>query len=333
VTSPRSGQFYPKADSAFGDLELRSLTSAPKALVREQLIEAINSVGLRQEELAPLASGTLNDIWRFRSGSRQLVLKAARTPEGNSLAIEEAVSDALAAHSISHPRVRALDDSLSVVPFAFAIIDYVEGPSMQELDTDEAAIQAILPKVAEVFRAVHQIKGVNFGLVEAQAGQLKGTHSTWRGFLTTRLKEHLDLLITHRIVTDAEAEELWLSIELIVQTPVPKLLHGDCGPHNIMVRPTGRPLLIDWEDAIFGDPEFELALWATFNPVRRWPFMLDTYRGISAPPSAQFWRYFARITIAKVVVRTRLGYPDVVGRPSRVDRIQQALNGIRETSN
>jgi aminoglycoside phosphotransferase (APT) family kinase protein len=333
VTSVRVGQFYPKADSPLADSELRSFVGATPALAREQLVQALNSAGFSGDDLEPLAPGTLNDIWRFRSSGDQLVLKAARTPDGEALAIEAAVSDVLAAHAVDHPRVRAFDDSMSTVPFAFAITDYVEGRSMRELDGDEVVVERVLPSVAEAFRTVHQVLGTGYGLVEVQSGRLKGTHATWRDYLSTRLTEHLELLLANDIVTDIEAEELRLAAEHIGAESPPKLLHGDCGPHNIMVGPTGRPLLIDWEDTTFGDPEFELALWATFNPARRWPFVLDTYRGTTTPPSARFWRYFARITIAKVVVRTRLGYPDAPGRPSRVDRIRQALDGIRQSSN
>ena len=333
MTSVRVGQFYPKADSSLADSELRALIGTTPALVREQLVEALNSAGFSEGDLEPLASGTLNDVWRFRSGGDRLVLKAARTPGGEALAIEAAVSDALAAHAVDHPRVRAFDDSLSAVPFAFAIIDYVDGRSMRELDSDEVAVEQVLPSVAKAFRAVHQVPGTRYGLAEVRSGRLVGTHATWRDYLSTRLTEHLELLLANDIVTETEAEEFRLAAEPIGPESAPKLLHGDCGPHNIMVGPTGRPLLIDWEDAAFGDPEFELALWATFNPTRRWPLVLDTYRGTTAPPSAQFWRYFARITIAKVVVRTRLGYPDTPGRPSRADRIRQALEGFHQSSN
>jgi aminoglycoside phosphotransferase (APT) family kinase protein len=210
----------------------------------------------------------------------------------------------------------------------FVVMDFVEGRSMRELDSDADTVARELPRIAEVFRTIHTVPGVGYGLVEVLGSALKGTHETWGGYLATRFDAHLQFLLLNSLLTEPETDELRIAATPIEPRPPPKLLHGDCGPHNIMIGNIGTPVFIDWEDATFGDPEFDLALWATFNPSWRWPIFFGAYNGTTTP-SAQFWRYFARITVAKIVVRTRLGYPDAAGRPSRIDRLQQALEGVR----
>lgn len=332
MISRRAGQFYPKADSSLGDAELRSLAGASQAPARELLISALGSRGFHPRDMVPLDSGTFNSVWRFRSGSGDLVVKASHTSDTNPLAVETAVSDVLDRHGVSHPRIHILDDSRSVLPFAFVVMDFVDGRSMRSFDSDEEAVQLAIPALASAFRSIHTIPTNGYGLAELRDAQLTGSHASWNGFLSTRVSEHLETLRAHMLITDTEAREFIASLDVIPPISRPRMLHGDCGPHNVMVSPAGTLSLIDWEDVTFGDPDFEIAMWATFNPPQRWNAMFGSYYGSGSATSSLFWPYFARITLAKVVVRTRLGYPDAPGRPSRRDRIQQSLDGLRSMS-
>ena len=112
----------------------------------------------------------------------------------------------------------------------------------------------------------------------------------------------------------------------------PALLHGDPGSHNVFVSERAEvTCLIDWEDALVGDPLFDVAFWATFHPERRW----DAYfAGYTSDPretgddSVRFWIYFLRVALMKTVLRHRLGYEDLPGRSPGAGRIQRALRGL-----
>lgn len=111
----------------------------------------------------------------------------------------------------------------------------------------------------------------------------------------------------------------------------PRLLHGDCGPHNAIVSPDGGIGMFDWEDAVLGDPLFEVALWATFNPPRRWKWFFQGYFEAAWEPNFLFWAYFLRISLAKTVVRIRFGYHDVPGREPAHERIHRALHALAQS--
>jgi aminoglycoside phosphotransferase (APT) family kinase protein len=328
VTSCRASQFNPKADSALDDSDFRSLAGGGVTLKKKDVFAALSRLSYSVGNLESVAAGTFSEIWRFNSSDRPLLLKASRDVAAGGLAVEALVSSMLASQRIDHPQVHGFDDSLSLLPVPFVVMDFVEGRSMRELDNDADMVARKLPKIAEMFRRIHTVSGAGYGLIDVVGGALEGTHETWGGYLATRFDAHLQFLIVSGLLKETEADELRVAAAPIEPRPPPKLLHGDCGPHNIMIGNMGSPVFIDWEDATFGDPEFDLALWATFNPSWRWPIFFNAYNATTVQ-SIQFWRYFARITVAKIVVRTRLGYPDAAGRPSRVDRLQQALEGVR----
>jgi len=85
--------------------------------------------------------------------------------------------------------------------------------------------------------------------------------------------------------------------------------------------------VLDWEDALLGDPLFDVASLCAFHPERRHTAILDAYafpRG-DRDAVARFWIYFLRIAVARTVHRLRFAYPDPPDRPRPSGRIQLAL--------
>ncbi|WP_093545905.1 phosphotransferase [Streptomyces althioticus] len=104
-----------------------------------------------------------------------------------------------------------------------------------------------LHRLAAPLAVVHRIPGPH-------AGRLAGAprHRTWRDYLHNRLDTYAaaapDFAPAHRRELDATDRDT-----------EPKLLHHDLQPGHL-VRPTsGKPLLLDWELAAFGDPLSDLA--------------------------------------------------------------------------
>jgi Ser/Thr protein kinase RdoA (MazF antagonist) len=109
------------------------------------------------------------------------------------------------------------------------------------------------------------------------------------------------------------------------------LLHGDLGSHNVLTDGDRLLGLIDWEDALSGDPVYDLAFWATFHLPERHAAFLAGYRELRPLPDdfpVRFWLYFVRILLAKAVHRRRFGYPDRPDRPTAAHRIRDALANL-----
>lgn len=342
VTTHRSQEFYPKADSSINDAVLRGLATLPRQLSVESAGPAfVSAIGPVTAVRELDAIGTFHELFAAEdSAGTTRILKANRIPDSlDDLAMvsEHSASVLLTASSVRHGRVTDVDRSRTVAPFDFEVMDFVAGESFRAFDDDEDTVLARLPLLAHYLREVHGIVGDGFGLLsDLDEESPRGLSLSWNDYLHLRLDEHLRLLEGANILSAEQSSLITVALEAraaLFDTVEPRLLHGDCGPHNAIVQPDGLLSMIDWEDALFGDPLFEVAMWATFNPPRRWAAFFAAYFDLpdsAAPwqPDDLFWTYFLRISVAKAVVRVRFGYRDVPGREPASLRITRALDAL-----
>lgn len=334
----RETQFYPKADVVLDDEDLRGLAGLSRQISTEDARRALASREMPVISLEPMTTmGTFHELFTFSAQSQPAgVLKANRMAArvvDRPLLAELSVSRALSDHGVAHAEIRLADCSREAVPFDFQVIDFVEGESFRAFDGDETATMGRLALLANYLRRCHAVEGTGFGLLanEGTEPELRGSQATWADYLAVQLERHLQLTVGAGLVTTAEAADI-AAVFATAASGEPlsqgRLLHGDCGPHNSIYGQDGQVLLIDWEDAVLGDPLFDVAMWATFNPERRWQTFFAAYFGGAWQPDFLFWVYFLRISLAKAVVRLRFNYRDVPGREPASRRIQKALAAL-----
>ena len=193
--------------------------------------------------------------------------------------------------------------------------------------------------MGEVLRAVHAVEGEGAGPIDCNAddqpGALRGMHAHWRDYITLRLEDHVRICTDAALVDARIADRILNRFEgldsLLRERPM-RLLHGDPGIHNFCADPaSGRiTALLDWEDVLVGDPLFEVAMVATFQPERRMPAFLAGY-GLAEPDTSEQLLtalYFLRIALSKTVHRLRFGIQDRPDRTAAHLRIQQGLDRI-----
>jgi aminoglycoside phosphotransferase (APT) family kinase protein len=250
------------------------------------------------------------------------------------------VSNALGHAGIAHARVLEIDCTRRDVPTDFEILEHMAGAPLSTLDADDHALVPWLARLAIALRSVHALPGREFGFLdvaEAAHGQergLRGVHARWDQFVLLRLASHVQTLREAGLVAAGEAGRIAGAFEAArdaLAAVEPRLLHGDPGNHNVIVRDGEVPRLVDWEDALLGDPLFDVAFWATFHPERRWPAFFEAYFGPGWRPTRRFWLYFLRVALSKTVHRLRFGYADAPGRPPAAARIQRGLAGLAAT--
>jgi aminoglycoside phosphotransferase (APT) family kinase protein len=334
----RRSQFYPKADVVIDDQDLRDLAQLPAQISVDDARRALLSRNIAAVSIEPMSStGTFHELFTVSEPSHPTrVLKVNRVPAlfaDRPLLAELSISSALSARGIPHAQIRVADCRRDAVSFDFQVIDFVAGESFRAFDGDEAATIAVLPLLATYLRQCHAIEGDGFGLLAnaENDGELSGSQESWSDYLSVELDRHVRLTTAAGLVSAAEAADIaavFATVASVAPLSRGRLLHGDCGPHNSIRTLAGQVLLIDWEDAVLGDPLFDVAMWATFNPPRRWEVFFDAYFGRSWRPDFLFWAYFLRISLAKTVVRLRFDYHDVSGREPASRRIQQALAAL-----
>jgi aminoglycoside phosphotransferase (APT) family kinase protein len=216
------------------------------------------------------------------------------------------------------------------------LVERGQGTSVTELEGDEPRMLQALERVGEFLARLHGLPGAGFGPLSAAAleeGRFAGVHERWEDYVRRRLADHVRTCRERGALTAEEAVEIESRFGALDGGSASALLHGDPGSHNFLVDASGVRAVIDWEDALLGDPLFDVASLCTFHPERRHPAI---WAGYGAAPRAgsgewtRFWLYFLRLALAKTVHRFRFAYPDRPDRPPASQRIQLALARLRQ---
>ncbi|MGQ0591420.1 MAG: phosphotransferase family protein [Gammaproteobacteria bacterium] len=343
--------FLAKADVAIPDSALRAaITRSDDELgfTDNVLREACRSaLGTLPERIvrSPI-QGTFHRVFIVHAPDGALfALRVAVFPgceRGLSLLAEKSITHEAIRHGIPAPNVIAVDVSRAVFPFEFQLVEALKGRTMRDFDADEKRSRALLEGLAESLRRVHQINCGGYGLIgisssgatvgEPGEGPLAGVHARWRDYITTKLVPHIRCCQKLGAISGHEVDAIQHRFDDFVEPREAvrsRLLHGDPGGHNVVSR-DGASIdgLLDWEDALAGDPLYDIAMLATFHPERRHDAIWRGYGFGEALPEQvyrRFWTYFLRIALAKAVHRHRFGYPDLPGRIPAASRIRLAL--------
>ena len=281
--------------------------------------------------------GTFHRLYEIpaRGAPPRLLRVAALEGAGPAglMALEARVSTELAARGLPIPACEAR----TVAGRGVQVVERAAGESMAAFDDDEPRTLAALGDVARFLAALHRIRGDGYGPLSSRSG-LHGVHASWPAYVLLNLDRHLDACVSIGAISTDEAARIANAFEAarpLLDAQAPALLHGDPGSHNFIVDASGIRAVIDWEDALLGDPLFDLAGLCTFHPERRHAAIGSAYGAELASRSEawrRFWLYFLRISLAKTVHRHRFGYADRPGRAPAARRIQLALERLGEAA-
>lgn len=182
-----------------------------------------------------------------------------------------------------------------------------------------------LDQLFESLRKLHDIQPEGFGLFDGEK-DFAGTHGRWESYLLLNLGIHLDYLFENGLISSNENHDIFSKIlghcYNYQYTDMGSLLHGDLGPQNIKFY-QDKLYLIDWDDALSGDPLYDLANWATFQ----WhskddeKYIFDFIKRFDhKSPDFVFWIYFLRISVMKMVVLHKNGFKDLSRAKNRILR-------------
>lgn len=222
----------------------------------------------------------------------RFALPAYKGYEKNLYAQQWAASEAILEKFIT-PRIIATDTTHKLINFDFQVIEYIEGQTLYELRYDEKLVCNILEEVKNELKKIHNLAGDKYGLLENE-------YNTWREYLDSNFSNHIDYLDKHKLLEPSTLFQIAFVHEENDIKCKPVLLHGDLSYNNIIVKNGKLAAIIDWEDAVFGDPAFEFAGLATFHPERRHKIFVEE--------NPNFWYYYLRIALSKMVHRHKFGY-------------------------
>ena len=270
-------------------------------------------------------------------GVKRVVVRINQTSvEDDYFEIEECIYNKLNALDIQNCSVYWVEKRGKNFPYDFIIEDRLLIGDFEKLledgkyDADEEA--RLVNLSGQLLRNIHSIKTKKYGFFDRS--QIKhgliGTKDTWADYFFTALDSNLSTLIELGYINDNKASQIKNTIKensnfLTYDSPV--LLHGDYCDHNIISNEHTITGVIDWTDAMSGDPIHDIAFWSSFYSSDRLKIFLEGYYGLDEKPTS-FWQtlnlYLLRINVSKAVLRNKYG---ISGRvPYAIKKIEDSLH-------
>ena len=95
---------------------------------------------------------------------------------------------------------------------------------------------------------------------------LTGTYETWKSFLLFFAQTYGKRLVDSNLLSEKRLQRVTNKINNFnLNLPFPYLIHRDIKLGNIIYSDDGNVWIIDWENAILGDPLFEMAVFGARN--------------------------------------------------------------------
>lgn len=330
--------FWERSDSLLSNDQIRGLkdTELSSKSALDYIWPFLEKSGWAYAEISREINGTFNRVFQIRDLSIEskygVRFNLHPHPNLQSIHLEQWINNEAIARGFPTPQIIHVDTSRTNSKYPFQIVEWSNSISLRA--ANEELTRKALSQLGYKLRDLHKVQiGEKYGRVNI------GLSYNWDDFWTSEFESHVDYLTNNKILNEEEAYNLlFISKDFIDQnfyTGEPCLLHGDLSYDNVLINDSGFTTVIDWEDAVLGDPIFELAGLATFHPIERHKYFIDSYyEGIEKPLDFEhrFWLYYLRIALAKAVHRHRFDYKTEVkpGWQSPNDRINLAFEKLKK---
>ncbi|QVL31990.1 phosphotransferase [Telmatocola sphagniphila] len=349
----RRSLFLPKSDWSIPDYALRRcradepITQLDDAEVADIVRLVLHAEPDSVQKLD--APATTHQIWCLEFANRRLIFRSNSLPESFvdfPMAIEASITNYLVERGYPVMTCRCVDLTRDRCRTDFTIQNQASGSSLKIFDDNERVLLPLLTNLGRWIGKLHAEKvSSGFGWLKLDPDDPLGCHADgtshyrglfncWTDFLEVNLEKHLSRCVELNALDKAEANRIegWFSKLWSVLASSPSaILHNDLSMDNVFTDGRKITAILDWEDALLGDPIFDVASWATFQPVRRHSAFLIGYfreQRQQIDFEARFWFYFLRIALARTVLRDRLGLKDLPGRTPAAARIRLGLEEL-----
>ncbi len=321
----REKVFYWKCDcdlSVAGKQQSYFADKYSPATVETARAAARDFAGTDQIDFAHLSVDGNHFAYRFVHNGKAYFL---RTDDGRGdddyMLAESAILTRLGAAGLPVPALYETSISMARHPFRYQIMDCLDAPPLIDhykagmLDLDAIAVQS-----GDFLAELHRIQLSGFGFIDtarlAGAKQLRGIDPTWRAYFHKCLENHLAYLETHRILPAGILPRIRRTLEThgeLLETDRGVLLHRDFAIWNLLGSVNRIEAVIDWDDAVIGDPADDIGMVNCFMDEAYMETLLRAYARVH-PVDERFRRkvslYTLRNMLWKTVIRHYMGYFD-----------------------
>lgn len=259
---------------------------APRDVTRDHLAGATRAAlgsGRQLDGIARLAGGTTKGVYRLTMDDGATVIAylwaesenfwpktaydgdpADQFSSGNSMDLFEASHHRLASLGLRVPEIYLLDRDRTYYPADLAILEDFPGEDLLDFyERDPAAAEPTLARLREGLAAMRNYRGPSPGKVgHVDAGGVSHWPSCEEGALDFALRCLAEAAGRDRRITDAR-ERLEDRLRELAAAVRPRaeysVVHGELGLDHVLVDSDGHPVIIDIEDLMYFDVEWEHA--------------------------------------------------------------------------
>ncbi|MCJ7625155.1 MAG: aminoglycoside phosphotransferase family protein [Anaerolineaceae bacterium] len=247
----------------------------------EELVRAQFGNSTQIKEITPLTAGWFNTAYaiQFFNIKPDVVIRIAPHPDQNVLTYEKdlmhrellILETVQNIESIPNPRLLGHDFSRQLIDRDYMFLEKLSGVALQDVKDSLTPenLHEIERQVGEYVARLGEIKGDHFGYF----GDGPGNRSnSWRSAFTAILDaiihdgEELDAILP--ISWDELRDLFHQRAQSLDEISEPALVHWDLWAGNVFVKPqNGKYVIegiIDWERALWGDPDIETAVCCQF---------------------------------------------------------------------
>jgi aminoglycoside phosphotransferase (APT) family kinase protein len=211
-------------------------------------------------------------------------------------------------------------------------------------------------QLGQYLRRLHSVPLAGFGFMDtdrlARTGELHGLDISYPDYFHKRFDDHLGYLRQHELLTADDAAEVCRQFARHrprLQLAQGFLVHRDMAFWNVLGTPDRITAIIDWDDAVSGDPADDLGILGCFYDDAFMDRVLHGYWGTATVPDdfrCRVWLHTLRNMLWKTQIRHNLGYFDKGGdfflntpgvkrslREHTLDILHTALTNVRSCAN
>ncbi|MBK1439080.1 aminoglycoside phosphotransferase family protein [Parapedobacter sp. ISTM3] len=350
----RKNIYYWKSDRAFASENTRSTAGSSLPEITIQVRDYLNRHfrnGLINIEPANGQGNHITFTAHYPDGD--YFVRLENGPEGdNYMAVESKVMEMVRQHGIPCPLIYLTDVSRTVVPFAIQVMDCVDSSDLNVVDKrGELDLLAVAGTIGRYVALWQSIQPGKYGLfnpdVLHSVGRLEGYHDAYEQYFFLNWDVHLEYLRASGFISAykvAELKELVNGFRPLLQLDTGCLVHKDLALWNILGNDNQITAVIDWDDAVSGDPTDDLSLLGCFHSGDVVLSAIAGYQRVKALPpdfEQRFWLHLLRNIIFKSVIRVKGNYFEksdkfFLNNPKHkglkqftLDRIDSACEGLR----
>ncbi len=270
--------------------------------------------GAEAESIEPMNCDGNHFAYKVRVGGKQVLFRANADDSGDDYMLAEgALTRLAAAAGVPVPALLGIDVSGAV---RWQIWSWAEGRTL--IDFERAGTLnkgAIARRTGEILRCLHSVSLEGFGFVDteylAATGNVRGLNKTYADYFHTRLEEHIEKITRPELIapeTTARMRRVFRKNAPLLALPSGKLVHRDPALWNMVGTLEDITALVDWDDAVSGDPADDFGLLHCFHDDAMVEAILAAYGPVEESFRARTALHYLRNMIWKTLIRWNMGY-------------------------